>query len=199
MPQLITNPPASVSLDRLAASQYAVSAVLSVGFLRGHRRGPGLVGAVIFRVAGECQIGLICPQSSGEIATGAAQITAATCAPHHGRQSREVIALSPTGSSASPPRTDSAVAIQPELGMRNGPLAMGLRSGFAVGRGPLRGCGCGWEPGSAGEEHGEGVEGVDAPFGGGGQVGRDDGEVGEAEGRGRGGCARCRRRCAAGL
>ena len=36
------------------------------------------------------------------------------------------------------------------------------------------------EPGAGGEELGEGVECVDAPFVGGGQVGADDGEVGQA-------------------
>src|SRR3984885_14873145 len=45
----------------------------------------------------------------------------------------------------------------------------------------LAGLGCGREPGVAGEQAGQGVEGLDAPFGGGGQVGADDGEVGEAE------------------
>ena len=42
------------------------------------------------------------------------------------------------------------------------------------------GCGGGREPGAAVEEPGECVEGVDAPFGGSGQVGLDDGEVGES-------------------
>src|SRR5215475_10005672 len=37
-----------------------------------------------------------------------------------------------------------------------------------------------WEPGPGGEQLGECVEGVGAVFGGGGQVGPDDGEVGEA-------------------
>ena len=47
-------------------------------------------------------------------------------------------------------------------------------------------CGClsgwfgaGWYPGMAVEQGAEGVEFADAPFGGGGQVGLDDGEVGE--------------------
>src|SRR5450756_1690614 len=38
----------------------------------------------------------------------------------------------------------------------------------------------GWHPGMAVEEVAEGVEFADAPFGGGGQVGLDDGEVGES-------------------
>ena len=38
----------------------------------------------------------------------------------------------------------------------------------------------GWQPGAVGEQLGEGVERVDAPFGGGGQVGVDDREVGES-------------------
>ena len=41
--------------------------------------------------------------------------------------------------------------------------------------------GCWREPGSGVEELDERVEGVDAPFAGGGQVGLDDGEVGQAE------------------
>src|SRR5487761_1373821 len=75
----------------------------------------------------------------------------------------------------------------PAAGTGDGPLAvMRLRSGdwrsgavrpVAV----LRGRGCGREPGAVGEQHGEGVEGVDAPFGGGGQAGLDDREVGEPE------------------
>jgi hypothetical protein len=69
------------------------------------------------------------------------------------------------------------------VGMRDGPLAgSAFGGGFAV-RGFLPGlrCRCGREPGAVGEQHGEGVEGVDAPLGGGGQAGLDDGEVGEAE------------------
>src|ERR1019366_3306903 len=38
----------------------------------------------------------------------------------------------------------------------------------------------GSQPGAVGEQLGEGVERVDAPFGGGGQVGVDDREVGES-------------------
>ena len=38
----------------------------------------------------------------------------------------------------------------------------------------------GWYPGVAVEQVAEGVEFADAPFGGGGQVGLDDGEVGES-------------------
>ena len=45
----------------------------------------------------------------------------------------------------------------------------------------LRGCGCGREPGAVGEQPGKGVEGADAPFAGGGQVGLDDREVGQAQ------------------
>src|SRR5579859_1253185 len=39
---------------------------------------------------------------------------------------------------------------------------------------------CGWYPGAAAEKGAEGVEFAVAPSGGGGQVGLDDGEVGEA-------------------
>ena len=42
------------------------------------------------------------------------------------------------------------------------------------------GCGGGREPGAGVEELGECVEGVDAPFARGGQVGADDSEVGQA-------------------
>ncbi len=38
----------------------------------------------------------------------------------------------------------------------------------------------GWYPGAAAEQVTEGVELAEAPFGGGGQVGLDDGEVGES-------------------
>jgi hypothetical protein len=38
----------------------------------------------------------------------------------------------------------------------------------------------GWQPGAGGEELGERAQSTDAPLGGGGQVGADDGEVGQA-------------------
>ncbi len=47
---------------------------------------------------------------------------------------------------------------------------MGLSSWFKAG----------WEPCMAVEQVAEGVEFAEAPFGGGGQVGLDDGEVGES-------------------
>src|SRR5450756_2563441 len=51
-----------------------------------------------------------------------------------------------------------------------------------TGSGPVLSGGfeSGWHPGVAFEEVAEGVEFADAPFGGGGQVGLDDGEVGES-------------------
>src|SRR5580698_5856979 len=48
------------------------------------------------------------------------------------------------------------------------------------GDGLAAGFGCGWYPGGAVEQVAEGVEFADAPFGGGGQVGLDDGEFGQA-------------------
>src|SRR5215468_10829572 len=62
------------------------------------------------------------------------------------------------------------------------PVDRSVASGWGRGRpGWLGWCGgVWWEPGSGGEQLGECVEGVDAVFGGGGEVGPDDGEVGEA-------------------
>jgi hypothetical protein len=74
----------------------------------------------------------------------------------------------------------------PAAGTGDDPLAVDvpavgdLRSGAVRPVAVLRGRDCGREPGAVGEQHGEGVEGVDAPFGGGGQVGLDDREVGQA-------------------